>query len=120
MTCCTDKKCVSIHPYFRAKPGKLAALKEVCKKLVALCETEPECLYFGFTFNGDDMYCREAYNGAAGVFAHLENAGAAIGDVLENADLVKIEVHGPAEDLEQLKEPLKGMNPTYYTLEFGC
>jgi len=120
MSCCTDKKCVSLHPYFKVKPGKMEALKEVCKKLVPMCQTEAECLYFGFTFNGDEMFCREAYNGAAGVFAHLDNAGATIGEVLENADLIKLEVHGPAEELEQLKEALKDLNPTYYTLELGC
>jgi len=111
---------VSLHPYFKAKEGKLEALKALCPKVIEIAKTEEKCLSCGFTFNGDEMFCRESYEGAAGVFAHLEAAGATIGEVLECADLLKLEIHGAAEELEQLKEPLKDMNPIYYTLEFGA
>ena len=111
---------VSIHPYFKAKEGKLNDLKALCPGLVELVAKESKCKYFGFTFDGDTMFAREAYEGAAGVLEHLENAGEAIGAVFEVADLVTIEVHGSAEDLEQLKEPLTDLNPTYFTLEFGA
>ena len=111
---------VSIHPYFKAKDGKLAELKSLCPGLVELVSTEKLCTYFGFSFDGETMYAREAYEGSAGVLAHLENAGAALGPVFEAADLMKIEVHGSAEDLAQLKEPLKDLNPTYFTVEFGA
>jgi len=31
---------------------------------------------------------------------------------------VKLEVIASAEDIEALKEPLKDLNPTFYTVEF--
>lgn len=121
MACYGDTKCVSLHPYFQIKPGKMDAVKAFFEMFVPLCEKETDCLYLGFTVSEDGvLFCREAYNGAAGVFAHLENAGEAIGQLLESADLLKLEVHGPADELDKLKEALAGMNPTYFTLEAGC
>jgi len=111
---------VSISPYFKAKEGKLAELKAYCPTLVELVSKEDKCTYFGFGFNDDIMFVREAYEGAAGVLAHLENAGEALGPVFEAADLVKLEVMGSAEDIAALQEPLKDLNPTYFTLEFGA
>lgn len=116
----STSNCVSIHPYFKAKEGKLADLKALCPNLVELCSAEEKCLYYGFCFNGDVMACREAFDGAEGVLAHLDNAGDAVGGLFEVADLERIEVHGPAAELEKLKEPLKDLNPTYFTLEFGA
>ncbi|MBF0197092.1 MAG: hypothetical protein HQL32_05255 [Planctomycetes bacterium] len=110
---------VSLHPYFKAKEGKLEDLKAVCPQVVEVCKSEDKCVYLDFSFNGDIMFCREAYEGAAGVLAHLENAGEIIGKVLECADLTKIEVHGSAAHLAELKEPLKDLNPEYFTLECG-
>lgn len=111
---------VSISPYFKAKEGKLEELKALCPALVELVSKEDLCTYFGFAFDGDTMFVREAYEGAAGVLAHLENAGEALGPVFEAADLIKLEVVATAEDIEALKEPLKDLNPTYFTLEFGA
>jgi quinol monooxygenase YgiN len=110
---------VSIHPYFKIKPGKTEAVKATAKSLVSLCQPEPGCQYFGFSFDGDQMFCREAYEGAEGVLAHLENAGEAMAPIFENAELIKLEVHGTAEELEKLKAPLAELNPTYFVLELG-
>ena len=110
---------VSIHPYFKIKPGKTEIVRATAKELVALCQPEPGCEYFGFSFDGDKMFCREAYKGAAGVLAHLDNAGAAMGPIFENTELLKLEVHGTAEELEKLKAPLAELNPTYFVLELG-
>lgn len=110
---------VSIHPYFKVKEGKMEAIKAICAQMVPMCQAEKNCTYFGFTFDGDNMYCREAYEGAQGVFEHLENTSEVIGGIFENADLVRIELHGAAEDIDKLREPLKDLNPTYYILELG-
>ena len=37
--------------------------------------------------------------------------------MLKVADLIRIEVHGPAEELEKLKGPLAHLNPAWFTLE---
>jgi hypothetical protein len=47
----------------------------------------------------------------------LENVGALLAEMLIQADLTRVEVHGPAEELEKLKGPLAHLNPAWFTLE---
>ena len=115
----TFDNAVSIHPYFKIKEGQMEAchsfLAQFCEKVV----NEEKCLYYNFTLQGDVLCCREAYRDADGVQAHLDNVGALLGELLGIADLVRIELHGPAEELEKLKPILTDMNPEYYVCECG-
>jgi len=63
------------------------------------------------------MFCREGYESAEGVVAHLDNVGALLSEMLKVADLTRVELHGPAYDLEKLKRPLAHMNPAWFVLE---
>ena len=65
------------------------------------------------------MFCREAYQDADGVLAHLENCGPLLEEFLKIADLTRIEIHGPAEELEKLKPTFAEMDPDYYTFSCG-
>ena len=106
---------VSIHPYFKARPGKMPEIKAVQEAFLAKTKTERDNLYYDFTVNGDDIFCREAYRGAAGALAHLENVSGPLGDMLKLADLIRIEIHGPAAELEKLKPALGKLNPLWFT-----
>merc|ERR1711861_46918 len=55
------------------------------KKCVDLTRTEAGCMYYGWTIQGDKLFCREAYVDAKAVQAHLENIGAAVGEMLDRA-----------------------------------
>ena len=57
----TQDKSVSIAPYFKVHSGKMMDVKALCERFVEKTKTEPGCLYYGFTFNGDTVFCREAY-----------------------------------------------------------
>lgn len=105
---------VSIHPYFKVKPGKLDAFKETMKEFVARTATEDTCLYYDFSVCGDQVSCRESYIGAAGVLRHLENVGSCIEEALTLSELCRIEIHGPAAELDQLRVPLADLNPEFY------
>ena len=109
---------VTLLPYWKAKEGKLAELKAACPSLVELISNEEKCTYISFAFKEDTMLVREGYEGAAGVLEHLEIAGPHFGPLNEASDLVKLEVIASAEDIEALKEPLKDLNPTFYTVEY--
>ena len=115
----TQDKVCSIAPYFEAKPGKLAAVKEMCERFVAKTAKEPKALYYGFSFDGDKMHCREAYADASGVLAHLDNVGSILEELLKIADLTRLEIHGPAEEIKKLREPLAPFDPQFFTLEYG-
>jgi quinol monooxygenase YgiN len=108
---------VSLHPYFKAHPGKLEAAKSVLAQFVDKTPTEEDNLFYGFTVNGDEIFCREAYESAEGLLAHLQNVEAPLAEMLTVADLIRVELHGPAEELEKLKAPLAHLNPVWFTLE---
>jgi quinol monooxygenase YgiN len=109
--------CVSLHPYFKVHPGKLDAIKAMLPTFAEKTATEKGNLFYGFTVNGDEIFCREAYTDAEGVLAHLENVGALLAEMLKMADLTRLEVHGPTAELEKLKAPLAHLNPKWFTLE---
>lgn len=111
---------VSIHPYFKVREGELENAKALLPEFVKLTSNEDKCLYYDFTLNGDEIHCREAYVGGEGVLAHLENVGALLGRLLENhADLTRLELHGPADELDKVKTALADLNPTYFEFECG-
>jgi len=110
---------VSLHPYFKVHPGKLEAVKAGFARFIEKTATEKENLFYGFSFNGDEIFCREAYESAEGVLAHLDNVGALLAEMLTMADLPRVELHGPADELEKLKAPLAHLNPMFFALEAG-
>jgi quinol monooxygenase YgiN len=108
---------VSLHPYFKAHPGKLEAFKASLAAFVEKTKTEQKNLFYDFTINGDEIFCREGYVGAEGILAHLDNVGALLAEALKISDLIRLELHGPAEELDKLKEPLAHLKPAWFVIE---
>jgi quinol monooxygenase YgiN len=108
---------VSLHPYFKIHPGKMDAIKAMLPQFAEKTATEKAMLFYEFSMNGDELFCREAYANAEGLLAHIENVGTLLAEVMKIADLTRIEVHGPAAELEQLKKPLAHLNPAWFALE---
>ncbi|MFC1749831.1 putative quinol monooxygenase [Pseudomonadota bacterium] len=102
----TQDKCCSIEPYFKISVGNLSAFKSLCEEIVEKTKSEPKCLYYGFSFDGLYAHCREGYEDADGLLAHLDNIGSLLKDLLEISEIIRLEVHGPQEELEKLDEPL--------------
>ncbi len=115
----TKDTCCTIAPYFKVHSDKLDDFKKVVEQCVEKANEETNCLYYGFTFNGDQVHCREGYADAEAVLAHLENIGPLLQEVLKMADITKLEVHGPEAELAKLREPMAGLNPRFFTLEYG-
>jgi hypothetical protein len=57
--------------------------------------------------------------GATGALAHLTNVGAELAEILKIATLTRLEIHGPAAELDRLRGPLAQMNPAWFILEAG-
>lgn len=112
-TCCT------LAPYFKIHEGQVEAFKEGCREFEAKSRTEPGCLFYGFSFDGDEAHCREGYEDAAALLYHLDNVGALLEEALKIADLTRLEVHAPVTELDKLRGPLAGLNPQFFTLELG-
>jgi len=99
--------------------GKVDAFKELCEQFVEKTNDESKCLYYGFSFDGDQAYCREGYEDAEGLLAHLESVGPLLTEALKIADLARLEIHGPEEELVKLREPLADLKPQFFTLKYG-
>ena len=108
---------VSLHPYFKVHPGKLEEVKAMFQALSEKTASEKKNLFYEFSMNGDDVFCREAYTDADGVLAHLDNVGALLAEMFTLADVTRVELHGPAAELEKLKGPLAHLNPVWFALE---
>src|SRR6516225_1266964 len=106
---------VSVHPYWKVSEGKMDQFKGLCQRAVAAVGGEPKCLYYGFTFNGDEVFCREAYDSADGLLEHVAKIGPLLKDFMEIAEITHVEVHGPEEELSKLKQPLSAFSPNYFT-----
>jgi quinol monooxygenase YgiN len=111
--------CVGLVPYFDVNEGKLEEFRALGPKFVELTSKEAGVLYYAFSFSGQAAHCREGYQDAAAVLAHLANVDAPLKQALSISKISRLEVHGPAAELVKLKEPLAGLNPTYFTLAEG-
>jgi hypothetical protein len=115
----TQDRSVSIHPYFKVADGKLDAFRELCEQFMTSTAQEPKCLYYGFSFNGNEVHCREGYEDADALLTHLANVGALLGQALTISEVVRLEIHGIEEELSKLRAPLADFSPAYFVLEYG-
>ena len=84
---------------------------------VAKTASADENLFYVFSINEDQVFCREAYESADGLLAHLDNVGALLEEMLKMPDLTRVKAHGPPEELEKLKAPLAHLKSSVVTLE---
>ena len=103
-----DTTMVSIHPHFTIKDGKMDQCIALLEEILALTKAkEPDCLFFNITACGSDKaFVREAYKDGAAALFHLKNMGHMIPKLFEVAD-IKVQVHGPAEEIDPLKAVLE-------------
>jgi quinol monooxygenase YgiN len=111
----SDRVCTLV-PYFDIAPGQLEAFKALGPRFVERTRNEPGCVHYAFSFNGQQAHCREGYDDAAAVLAHLDNVGALLQEALKIATIARLEVHGPAAELDKLRAPLAGLNPQFFVL----
>jgi quinol monooxygenase YgiN len=71
----TQDNCCSFVPYFRIHEGKIGEVKALCEQFMEKTRNEAKVLYYGFSFDGDQMHCRKGYQDAEGLLAHLQNVG---------------------------------------------
>lgn len=115
----TQDQCCTIAPYFKVANGKIEAFKQICEQFVEKTSHEPKCLYYGFSFDGDYAHCREGYEDAEGLLAHLENVGSIFEEALTISELIRLEIHAPEGELGKLREQLSHLKPQFFILEYG-
>ncbi len=115
----TQDNACTILPYFQVHEGKMEEFKALCERFIEKTKEESGCLYYGFSFEGNNAHCREGYKNADGLLAHLANVGTLIEEALTISDLTRLEVHGTSDELQKLYGPLSDFNPQYWELEYG-
>lgn len=115
----TPSATVSLHPYFKPYEGKLAEFIAKMPAFIARTRSEERVLFYDFTVCGDIVFCREAYVGGEGALHHLENVGDLLGEALSISELVRIEVHGAAAELDKMRDALKDLPVQWFVLEAG-
>jgi hypothetical protein len=110
---------VTLVPYFTVQDGKLAEFRALMDRFVAQTKSEPGCVHYAFSVDGQTVHCREGYDDAKGLLAHLENVGAILGEALKISSIARLEVHGPADQLDALRGPLANLNPQWFVLGPG-
>ena len=115
----TQDRSVSIAPYFKIHEGKMQEVRSLCERFVEKTKTEPGCLYYGFSFSGDNVFCREAYIDGDAALAHAQNVGPLLAEMGKLTDILRFELHGPEAELAKLRGPLADLRPQYFTLEYG-
>lgn len=115
----TLAKAVTIHPYFQIYPGKIEEFTANFKSFVETTATEKGCLYYNFTLNGDEAFCREGYVDGDAALAHLTNVDAPLKKALSLSTLTRLEIHGPEEELEKMRGPLATLDPAWFVYQTG-
>lgn len=113
----TPSNFVSLHPYFKVHSGKVEEVRARLPAFMKKTATETKNLFYEFSMNGDELFCREGYTDADGVLEHLDNVGALLAEILTMADLTRVELHGPATELKKLERPLAHLKPAWFTLQ---
>jgi quinol monooxygenase YgiN len=110
---------VTIHPYFTV--CNLEKAKPIMSQFVEKTKKEKGCLYYGWTMEGDKLFCQEGYVDADAVLRHLDNVGGCIGELLADgvAKLDCIEFHGPQAELHKLQEKASALGAKLYVNDSG-
>ena len=112
-------RCCTLVPYFKIPKAKLPAFRSIARRCIAATRKEPKCLHYAFSFDGVQAHCREGYEDASGVLAHLDNVNGLLQEMLAFAELTRLEVHAPPAEMKKLRGPMAGLKPQFFTLESG-
>jgi len=116
---------VTILPEFIVPAGKMDEFKAGFSKFYAATKNGSGAaggIYYGFGIAGDSVYCREGYKSAEAAMLH----GADVKEIIEEpmkavgAGNFKLNVVGPASELEKLKPKLAPRGAIFWELDAGA
>lgn len=111
---------VTLIGTFTLHPEKADAFKANCEAMVALREKEPDHLASAYSFDGDGgAVSREDYRNAEAVIRHMQVGEHIFEKTRQMVDITGAEVHGPAAELDKLRDPLRDLSPRFFVTESG-
>lgn len=115
----THAKAVTIHPYFKIHAGKTEEFIANFADFMEKTATEAGCLYYNFTLNGDEAFCREGYLDGDAALAHIANVDGPLSRALSLSTMTRLEIHGPAAELAKMREPMAGLDVAWFVYQTG-
>jgi quinol monooxygenase YgiN len=108
-----DPSC-TVTAFFKVKPGKLNAFEELVDRFVEKTRNESGIRAYGWSFNADEVHCRQRYQNAEGFLEHVENIFTLFKKALTISDCTRLVIHGPEDELAKLREPLADIDLLQY------
>ena len=112
-----DRYCALVW-VFELHEDRVEDFKALCEQVCGRVGEEPKCVSHRFSYNGKHLQYRVVAEDAFGVLAHVVDLGELLEDVLKTVTLVRLEIHAPGDQLEQLRGPLAAFEPDFYTADF--
>jgi len=113
---------VVLQPCFEVPSGRMEEFRSGFSHFYNHIHPKAErMLYYGFSVDeaNDLVFCREAYQDADGVLKHLQNVDWPLKSALKIGKLGRLDVHGPAAELDKLRGPLKELGCRFYIIDEG-
>ncbi|MFY2822456.1 antibiotic biosynthesis monooxygenase [Ruegeria sp. MALMAid1280] len=111
---------VTIVGYMTVPATHAAAFRKNCAEMIELRHQEPDHLASAYSFGADQsVVSREDYDSADAVIRHMELGTHIFDSTRALVEITGIELHGPAAELEKLRDLFSGMNPGFFVTEFG-
>ncbi len=111
---------VTLIGYFAIRPGKAVQFRANCEAMVALRSKEPGHLASAYSFDGDDRaVSREDYANAEAVLKHMQVGEHIYEQTRTLVDITAVEIHGPADELDKLRDLFKDLSPRLFVTESG-
>ncbi|WP_298855590.1 antibiotic biosynthesis monooxygenase [uncultured Ruegeria sp.] len=111
---------VTIVGYMTVPETHADAFRKNCADMIELRNQEPGHLASAYSFGADGtVVSREDYDSADAVIRHMELGSHIFESTQSLVNITGVELHGPAAEVEKLRDLFSGLSPRYFETEFG-
>jgi hypothetical protein len=108
-----DPSC-TVTAFFKVNPGKLEDFEQLADRFVEKTRKETGIQAYGWSFNSEEVHCRQSYLNAEGFLGHVENVLPLFQEALTISECTRLAIHGPEAELAKLREPLAEIDLLQY------
>ena len=110
----TQDTTLTVTAFFSVAPGKMETFEQLADRFIAKTRNENGMQAYGWSFNGEEVHCRQRYLDAAGFLEHVENVFGLFQEALTMSECTRLAIHGPENELAKLREPLAEIDLLQY------
>ncbi len=111
-----DRSC-TVGAYFKVHPGNMEAFERLVERFVEKTSNESGIRYYGWSFDGEEVHCRQGYQDAEGFLEHVANVRHLFEEALTIAQCTRLAIHGPEDELAKLRGPMAEIELQYFILK---